>query len=309
MHAHIHTHIFTNTHTHTQAQGSHRRRAGSSAHQENVQGKNFIHTYTHTHIHTHKHRVATEDELAAVHTQEHVKSILAGTPPHDGDTYFDPRNSPVAALVAAGSVVQMTEDVCSGRARNGFCVVRPPGHHATKAFSMGFCIFNNVAVAAKKARESLGAKKVLIFDWDVHHGNGVQDIFYEDPDVLYISVHRGGVEQSFFYPLTGTADKIGRGPGEGFTVNIPLENVVGYTSDATYDLIMRWLVTPIAQAFKPDLVMVSAGFDAAAGIYYTYTCAYVYNIYTYAYGWSRRLRRPSSQIWSWCRRALMLLQV
>ncbi len=148
------------------------------------------------------------EELTAVHTPDHVHAIMAGNPPNDGDTYFDTAHSPVAALVAAGSVVQMTEEVCAGRANNGFCVVRPPGHHATKGHAMGFCIFNNVAVAAQKARETLGVKRVMIFDWDVHHGNGVQDIFYEDPDVLYVSVHRGGVEQSFFYPLTGTADKV-----------------------------------------------------------------------------------------------------
>ena len=113
--------------------------------------------------------------------------------------------------------------MCEGKAENGFCATRPPGHHAEPEHMMGFCIFNSVALAARTAREKYGKQRVLIFDWDVHHGNGIQSAFFDDPSVLYISLHRGGVEQSFFYPGSGTAKELGEGEGKGYNINIPIE--------------------------------------------------------------------------------------
>jgi len=210
-------------------------------------------------------REATDEELLGVHTKEHIHTVTDGSAMMDSSTYFNPAASSQVARVAAGSVAAMTEEVMTGKARNGFCVVRPPGHHAVRHSAMGFCIYNNVAVAAQKARRELGAERVLVFDWDVHHGNGVQDIFYEDPNVLYISVHRGGIDESYFFPGSGTLDRHGKGKGKGFTVNIPCENVMGYTGDALYEEVMRWIVSPVAKAFNPDLILVSAGYDAADG--------------------------------------------
>lgn len=210
-------------------------------------------------------REATEDELLKVHTPEHVKSVIEGTAQKDPSTYFHKKNSAssTAARLAAGGTIQVLEAVCEGKAANGFCATRPPGHHAEPEHMMGFCIFNSVAVAAKVAKEKYGKKRILIFDWDVHHGNGIQSAFFSDPEVLYISVHRGGVEQSFFYPGSGTAKEIGEGTGEGLNINIPIE--LAGSGDAVYEMAMQRLVLPIANAFKPDLVLVSAGFDAAAG--------------------------------------------
>eukprot|EP00291_Cryptomonas_curvata_P025317 CAMPEP_0172163476 /NCGR_PEP_ID=MMETSP1050-20130122/7294_1 /TAXON_ID=233186 /ORGANISM="Cryptomonas curvata, Strain CCAP979/52" /LENGTH=208 /DNA_ID=CAMNT_0012833673 /DNA_START=192 /DNA_END=815 /DNA_ORIENTATION=+ len=154
-------------------------------------------------------REATREELILAHTEEHIDLVNQGEALMDGSTYFTD-GTPLAAR--AGCVLEMTRQVCIGQARNGMCVIRPPGHHARAPHAMGFCIFNNVAVAARNAQTLWSAKKVAIFDWDVHHGNGVQDIFYDDPTVLYVSIHRGGFEQSYFYPGTGTADKVGSGP-------------------------------------------------------------------------------------------------
>lgn len=157
----------------------------------------------------------------------------------------------------------MTQAVCEGKAENGFCATRPPGHHAEPEHMMGFCIFNSVALAARTAREKYGKQRVLIFDWDVHHGNGIQSAFFDDPSVLYISLHRGGVEQSFFYPGSGTAKELGEGEGKGYNINVPIE--LPGSGDAVYEMAMQRLVLPIAHAFKPDFVLISAGFDAAAG--------------------------------------------
>mmetsp|Transcript_16089 Transcript_16089/g.23656 ORF Transcript_16089/g.23656 Transcript_16089/m.23656 type:complete len:231 (+) Transcript_16089:1-693(+) len=128
---------------------------------------------------------------------------------------------------------------------------------------MGFCIFNSVALAAKVAKQKYGKKRVLIFDWDVHHGNGIQSAFYNDPEVLYVSVHRGGVDQSYFYPGSGTMKEVGADAGKGFNINIPIE--LQGSGDAVYEMAMQRLVLPIARAYKPDFVLISAGFDAAAG--------------------------------------------
>ena len=143
----------------------------------------------------------------------------------------------------------------SGRARNAFAVVRPPGHHAEPDQAMGFCLLNNAAIAAEAARRA-GAARVLIVDWDVHHGNGTQDIFAARDDVLYMSVH-----QYPFYPGTGAAREVGGGAGRGATVNCPLP---GGQGDADYGVVFHDLFLPAARAFRPDLVIVSAGFDAHA---------------------------------------------
>jgi acetoin utilization deacetylase AcuC-like enzyme len=145
------------------------------------------------------------------------------------------------------------DEVMAGRARNAFALVRPPGHHAEPGRAMGFCFFNNAAIAAEAARRN-GAERVLVLDWDVHHGNGTQAAFWERGDVLYQSVH-----QYPYYPGTGAAHEVGRGAGEGFTVNCGLP---GGATDADYEAIFHGLFLPIAQAFRPQLVLVSAGFDA-----------------------------------------------
>ncbi|MGC9324043.1 MAG: histone deacetylase family protein [Desulfomonilia bacterium] len=160
------------------------------------------------------------------------------------------------SLYAAGSLIKLTEMALSRQITSGFACVRPPGHHATSSDAMGFCIFNNIAIAAKKAQESFGIRKVMIVDFDVHHGNGTQESFYTSEDVLYFSSH-----QWPFYPGTGALSEIGAGSGTGFTVNCPLR---GGKSDGQYVALYRYLMVPIFEAFTPELVLVSAGFDAHA---------------------------------------------
>jgi acetoin utilization deacetylase AcuC-like enzyme len=200
-------------------------------------------------------RPATRKELLAVHTEKHV-DLVAGT---DGRSHrFDPDtaagpHSYKAALKAAGAVAGAVEKILDGELDRAFCIVRPPGHHATSSRAMGFCLFNNVAVGAAAALEA-GLERVAIVDPDVHHGNGTQEIFWEDPRVLYISSH-----QFPFYPGTGALDEVGEGPGRGFTVNLPMPGALG---DQDYSRAYREIVEPIGRAFDPELVLVSAGFDA-----------------------------------------------
>jgi acetoin utilization deacetylase AcuC-like enzyme len=200
-------------------------------------------------------RPATRDELLRVHTDDHVAEVAA-TEGHtyrfDPDTQAGPR-SYLAALRAAGAVTDAVERVLSGDLDRAFCLVRPPGHHALADRAMGFCLFNNVAVAAAHALAS-GLSRVLVVDFDVHHGNGTQAIFYDDPRVLYISSHAYP-----FYPGTGGLAETGAGPGRGFTVNLPLPNGAG---DAEYARVYREIVEPVARAFDAEIVLVSAGFDA-----------------------------------------------
>jgi len=202
-------------------------------------------------------RAATRDELIAVHSAVHVDNLAA----LDGhDALLDP-DTPVspgswqAAVRAAGAAVVAVEEVWAGRARNAFALVRPPGHHAEAAAAMGFCLINNAAVAAQAARR-LGAERVAIVDWDVHHGNGTQHLFEQRSDVLFLSSH-----QFPFYPGTGAPNEIGRGPGLGYTINcaLPAEQ-----ADADYGAVFQDLFLPALQRFRPDLVIVSAGFDAHA---------------------------------------------
>ncbi len=173
-----------------------------------------------------------------------------------GDTHVGPRSLD-AARAAAGAVCSAVDAVVAGTFGQAFCVLRPPGHHARPNQGMGFCIFNNIAVAARHARHRHGLSRVLIADWDVHHGNGTQDIFYSDPDVLFFSTH-----QSPWYPGTGDADETGVGDGEGSTINCPLPSGAGRREILGA---FRERLLPAAEDFRPDLVMISAGFDSRLG--------------------------------------------
>ena len=202
-------------------------------------------------------RFATDAEIEAVHPADYRAALAAFAGRRamlDPDTTMSP-GSWDAARLAAGAAVEAVQATMTGRARNAFALVRPPGHHAEPDRAMGFCLLNNAAIAAEAARRA-GAARVLIVDWDVHHGNGTQDIFWNDPDVLYMSVH-----QYPFYPGTGAAREVGVGAGRGATVNCPLP---GGQGDADYGVVFHDLFLPAARAFKPDLVIVSAGFDAHA---------------------------------------------
>ncbi|XP_069366220.1 histone deacetylase 7-like isoform X2 [Paralichthys olivaceus] len=236
-------------------------------------------------------RKATLEELQSVHSEKHV--LLFGTNPLnrlkldgrklagilsqrifvmlpcggigvDVDTIWNELHTSAASRIAAGCVTDLALKVAQGELKNGFAVVRPPGHHATKSSPQGFCFFNSVAIAAKQLQHKLNVSKILIVDWDVHHGNGTQDAFYNDPSVLYISLHR--YDDGNFFPGSGHPSEVGAGPGEGFNVN------VGWTGglnppmgDAEYLAAFRAVVMPIAHEFSPDVVLVSSGFDAVEG--------------------------------------------
>lgn len=202
-------------------------------------------------------RPATEEDLLLVHTEEHVETVRAASAEGggrlDSDTYVTGASYD-AALDAVGCLLAVTRAVVDARAQRGFAAVRPPGHHATSSRSMGFCLFSNAAIAARWAQREAGLERILIVDFDVHHGNGTQDIFYEDPSVGYMSVH-----QAPFYPGTGSAQERGHGPGEGSTTNVPMPSGSG---DAAYERIFRTILRPIAMAFDPELILLSAGYDA-----------------------------------------------
>ncbi|HEY0709336.1 MAG TPA: histone deacetylase [Polyangia bacterium] len=200
-------------------------------------------------------RPATRLEIARIHDPDYVDSILAlagRSAQLDEDTAISPASID-AALLAAGGAIGAIEALYDGTAENAFVWARPPGHHAEVASAMGFCLFNNVAVAAEAAR-ARGAERVLILDWDVHHGNGTQHMFQHRRDVLTMSAH-----QYPHYPGTGAAHEIGTGAGAGYAVNCALP--AGQT-DADYGAAFESIVLPIADAYRPDLVIVSAGFDA-----------------------------------------------
>lgn len=199
-------------------------------------------------------RAATREELERAHTQEHIATIQRTSGRAvvlDPDT-FTSTDSETVAILAAGAAVQAVEEARSA-GDPVLALVRPPGHHAERDRAMGFCLYNNVAVAAAAARAQ-GVERVAIVDIDVHHGNGTQHIFYDDPAVLYVSTH-----QAPFYPGTGAAADTGAGRGTGFTVNIPLE---AGASDADYALVHQEIVTPVLEQFQPQLTIVSAGYDA-----------------------------------------------
>uniref|UniRef100_A0A3B3X0N6 Histone deacetylase n=1 Tax=Poecilia mexicana TaxID=48701 RepID=A0A3B3X0N6_9TELE len=182
----------------------------------------------------------------------------------DSDTIWNEVHSSSAARLAVGSVVELVFKVATGELKNGFAVVRPPGHHAEESTPMGFCYFNSVAIAAKLLQQRLSVSKILIVDWDVHHGNGTQQAFYDDPNVLYVSIHR--YDDGNFFPGSGAPDEVGSGPGVGFNVNVAftggLDPPMG---DAEYLAAFRSVVMPIADEFAPDIVLVSSGFDAVEG--------------------------------------------
>ena len=194
--------------------------------------------------------------LARVHDASYVARVRGvsdrGGGFLDGDTYVTEQSYDVARL-AAGGVAGLTRAVLGGIARNGFALVRPPGHHATVSRGMGFCLFNNVCVAAQVALDEFGLERVLILDWDVHHGNGTQDIFYDSQNVLFFSTH-----QSPHYPGTGHWRDVGQGDGRGFTVNVPLPPGVG---DEGFARLTTDLLLPIAERYQPQLILVSAGYD------------------------------------------------
>ena len=202
---------------------------------------------------------ATEEQLLAVHDRSYLDYLewVSGQSRmmilDQGDTYALPDSYQIARL-SAGGVIRAVDAVVSGEADNGLALVRPPGHHALPTRAMGFCILANVAIAARHAQNAHGIDRIMIVDYDVHHGNGTQEIFYEDPSVLYISTH-----QYPFYPGTGAKDETGRGPGRGYTLNIPLPAGVG---DGGYREVYRDILWPAVRRFKPELILVSAGFDA-----------------------------------------------
>ena len=202
-------------------------------------------------------REAGEPDLLRVHSPLHLERVRDtvhsdGLLLLDADTYAN-RHSWQAACSAAGAVVEVTRRVLAGQAVNGMALVRPPGHHATPDRAMGFCLFNNIAVAAAWALAETDINRVLILDFDVHHGNGTQDVFWRDPSVLFVSLH-----QSPLYPYTGDASDTGGGQAEGLTCNLP---VPPGTGDKGYLALLDDVVVPLAASFAPDLILVSAGYD------------------------------------------------
>lgn len=202
-------------------------------------------------------RPADPDVLTLTHAEEHVR--LVESLAQRGGGWLDPDTFVVepsfeAARLAAGAAVQAAIDVTSGSQKNALVLVRPPGHHASRARAMGFCLFNNAAVATQAAMRGHGLKRMAIVDIDVHHGNGTQDIFYNDPNVLYCSTH-----QYPFYPGTGALTDTGVGAGEGATLNVPLMPGCG---DKTYAFVTEGVLVPALRRFEPECLMISAGFDA-----------------------------------------------
>jgi acetoin utilization deacetylase AcuC-like enzyme len=203
-----------------------------------------------------KPRPATVDEIALVHQRGYIKEIeetaAKGGGWLDPDTVMSP-DSYQAALYAAGGVIRAVEAVMAGEVSNAFALVRPPGHHATADQAMGFCLFNNIAIATEYALKEYKLERILIIDFDVHHGNGTQGTFYDNPRVMYISTH-----EYPFYPGTGRIDEVGSGEGRGTNLNIPLPAGCG---DAEYLNVFEQIIVPAARRFKPQLILVSVGYD------------------------------------------------
>lgn len=201
-------------------------------------------------------RLADESEILLAHSADLYEAIARtqhATRSHiDADTAACDRSFETA-LLAAGGLLELGDAVATGAYRNGFAFVRPPGHHATAGQAMGFCLFNNVAIAARHLQRKHGYQRIAIIDWDLHHGNGTEAIFYDDPSVLYVSLH-----QYPFYPGTGAVTDTGRGDGLGFNVNVPFSAGVG---DEGYALVLEEIVAPVLRQFAPEFVLVSAGFD------------------------------------------------
>ncbi|HTW11192.1 MAG TPA: histone deacetylase [Solirubrobacteraceae bacterium] len=234
----------------------------TGTHPENVQRMLTIIAELERHDYVGYERVTSpevgRDLLERVHTPAHIDRIARicqqGGGELDQDTVISPA-SYTAALHAAGGAVELVRRLLAGGpGQTGFSVHRPPGHHAVPDRAMGFCLFNNIAVAARYALDHHGLERVLILDWDVHHGNGTSDAFWETDQVLFVSIHEWPL-----YPGTGRASEIGGGRGQGFTVNLP---VPAGTGDEAYVSLIRDLVVPLARAYRPQLILVSAGFDA-----------------------------------------------
>ena len=203
-------------------------------------------------------RKAEDEWITQIHTAAYLEMLKAEAPATgrvslDADTAMSP-GSLTAAYLAAGGALAAVDAILSKKVDHVFCAVRPPGHHAEAGHAMGFCLFNNVAIAARYAQKRYGLSRILIVDWDVHHGNGTQHSFEEDPSVLFFSTH-----QFPHYPGTGRATERGRGAGEGFTINVPMEAGEG---DEEYRAVFQKTLVPAADAFKPEFVIISAGFDA-----------------------------------------------
>ncbi|MBP2076043.1 class II histone deacetylase [Oceanobacillus polygoni] len=204
-------------------------------------------------------REATRDELELNHSSKYITKVQQLSKSGGGDlgnlTHAGPDSYEIASLAVGGALTGVDE-VMEGNVQNVYALTRPPGHHAEKDYGAGFCLFNNVAIAAKYAKEKYNLKKVMIIDWDVHHGNGTESSFYDDPDILFISLH-----QEFVFPAgRGNVEDIGDGKGKGYNVNIPLP---AGTGDEGYLLALKEIVVPIANQFKPELVLISAGQDAS----------------------------------------------
>jgi acetoin utilization deacetylase AcuC-like enzyme len=203
-------------------------------------------------------RMATEEWIVQVHSPAYVRRLKAQAPTSgrvslDPDTTMSP-GTLAAALLAVGATLAAADSIMAGQVQNAFCAVRPPGHHAERDRAMGFCFFNNVAIVTRYLQRHHGIQRVLIVDWDVHHGNGTQHSFYEDPTVLFFSTH-----QFPHYPGTGRASERGDGPAEGLTINVPM---VPGQGDAEYQAMFERVLVPAADHFKPEFIVISAGFDA-----------------------------------------------
>ena len=209
-------------------------------------------------------RAADEEELAAYHTREFIAGVRKHGEggPSKGDWGEIESDTPLsqgsydAAVFAAGGAINAVQAVMSGKVKNAYALLRPPGHHALSNRAMGFCIFNNAVIAAHYARNVFGLERIMIVDWDVHHGNGSQDAFYADPRVLFVSLH----QQDWYPKLSGELEQVGAGEGAGFTVNIPLP---AGTGDRGYQAVFEQLVVPIGLQYRPQLVIISAGQDAS----------------------------------------------
>lgn len=200
---------------------------------------------------------ATYEQLSRVHTTaylDHILSMAGERAWLDSDTTAVSPDSIKAVTAAAGNAIAAVESVVKGESQSAFALIRPPGHHAEPVRARGFCLINNVAVAAAHAQRKLGCERILIVDWDAHHGNGTQDIFWADPDVLFFDTHCAAP----FYPGSGDLNEVGAGMGEGYTINVPLPETAG---DIAFEKAFREILVPAAEHFKPDLVLVSAGFD------------------------------------------------
>lgn len=203
-------------------------------------------------------RPAALEDVKLAHDEEYISLIERLSKSRaslDVDTPLQ-ANTFELSLLAAGGAITAGEKVMSEEATNAFALVRPPGHHASRSVGGGFCYFNNLAIMIKKLKQEFEIKRIFILDFDAHHGNGTQDIFYEDPEVLFMSIHQNG---RTLYPGTGFVDEIGAGDGEGYKVNVPLPPG---SSDKEYSCVMGEIFVPLSEAFKPDLIAVSAGFDA-----------------------------------------------